>query len=213
MSGVQQVLMALHAEAAGGPPTFVAAETARNGGSDLVIDKPAGTVDGDILLAIIAGGLAPTSAPAGWSLIETQEGASPSLYAYIKAASSEGADYTWGGVNTHCGAILTFRGASATIDVDGSGTFSGVTNPSAPSVTTTGTNRVVIAAQANNDSGNPASAPSGMTEHADLSDGSGNSSLSVATVVQPSSGASGAKQFGLAFSADGCIYTVALSPA
>ena len=214
MSGAQQVLLGLKRAVSGGPPTFVAAETARRG-ADLTISKPAGTVDNDVMLALIGSASTGVTPPAGWTEIETVSVHQPYFRAYRKVASGEGASYAWTGADEQLGAILTFRGVNTTtpVDIDGSGTFTAVNNPSAPSVTTTVANTVVVAVQTNNDSGNPATPPSGMTERVDLSDAVGNFSISVATVAQAASGASGAKQFALSFSATGVAYTVALLPA
>ena len=195
-------------------PSFIAAETGRRV-SDLTINKPTGTVDGDEMLAFIGSASTGVTPPAGWTEIETVSVHQPYFRAYRKTASSEGASYSWTGADEQLGVILTFRGVNAVtpIDIDGSSTFSSVNNPSAPSVTTSMNNTLVIAVQTSNDSANPATSPAGMTERADLSDGVGNFSISASTVTQASAGASGTKQFGLAFSATGVTYTAALRPA
>ena len=97
----------------GDPPIFRAvSNTTYASRASTIINKPAGVVDGDIMLAVVLGGSAtPASidvtAPVGWAQIGTATtvqqsggGFSGKLYVYWKRAVSEGADYTFTQANT-----------------------------------------------------------------------------------------------------------------
>ncbi|HZM83765.1 MAG TPA: hypothetical protein VFC19_49230 [Candidatus Limnocylindrales bacterium] len=66
-------------------------------GTSVTVSKPAGTADGDFLLAFIAEvGVGSITPPAGWTLIGSQaNGTDVTLAAYWKPAASEGASWTW----------------------------------------------------------------------------------------------------------------------
>lgn len=100
--------------------------TSAGTGGTLTINKPTGTVDGDVMLAHFqssdAAGTVATLA--GWTLkasdLTVGNGAS---YLFWKVASSEGASYAWsiggvGGSQATMGAIVTVRGASITTPFD-----------------------------------------------------------------------------------------------
>jgi len=105
----------------------------------LVISKPSGVVDGDLMIAVIhltfnTG--AQTFTPAsGWTLIRSDTaggaGAPVTIKSYYKVASSEGADYTWGisgGASTAGGSILRitdFNTVTPVLTSNGAGTNSG----------------------------------------------------------------------------------------
>ena len=65
-----------------------------------VVTKPTGTVDDDLLIAMLmrdGGTDIINSVPSGWTLLEELAGGSGNiLYVYGKIASSEGASWTWG---------------------------------------------------------------------------------------------------------------------
>jgi len=108
-----------------GPLTYigVASTASATNQTDIVVAKPVGTLDGDLMVAIInlGGNAALGSPPLGW----THLGASPSKVALdvywssvvvqAKIASSEPTDYTWSRdvplFDSITGAILTFRNA------------------------------------------------------------------------------------------------------
>jgi hypothetical protein len=85
-------------------PTYrsVAVSNEFNGDTTGVVSKPAGTVNGDLMVACVwcesgfyddTGDLTP---PAGWTTVnELLSGNEPIVGLYYKVASSEGTDYTW----------------------------------------------------------------------------------------------------------------------
>lgn len=62
---------------------------------NLVLSKPSGTVDGDLLIAFISGSQPADSTPSGWTQ-ELVDVSTRNWSIYSKIASSEGASWTWG---------------------------------------------------------------------------------------------------------------------
>lgn len=119
--------------------------------SSVPISKPAGVVDGDVLIAVVGG---TPSTPSGWTLLGTANSGTSSLLnvrVFRKVASSEGSSYTFTvSSSLPCGAIVAYRGVDNATPVDttnisiaavGSGT-----NYNTASVTADGTQWSVTAA-------------------------------------------------------------------
>lgn len=153
------------------PLSFVAAETGR-GNPTATINKPAGTVSGDIMVAFAARSVATgtVTPPSGWSLLASNGGAPPVLY-YKIAGGSEPAsyDWTWGSGNA-AGIILTYRAGVAGV----TGTVS--LNTTAPSITPDAAGILLAAFVALVDV-TVSSPPSGMTLRGFA--GGGNPSLAI----------------------------------
>jgi len=121
-------------------------------GRSLTINKPTGTVQGDLLLAAISvDGTPNVSPPTGWTTIrEGNSGSQVRLEVYYKVAgASEPSSYTfrWSRYNLRqaAGAILRYSGVDTTNPINASGIGSGTTiSPTAPSVTTTVTDTMVV---------------------------------------------------------------------
>lgn len=103
-------------------------------GASLVINKPTGTREGDLMVAFIASGGGTQAAPGwsgdtGWTYVAnlTTNGRPVNAIAYKVAGASEGASYTFTSTNnrTATGTIVTYRNAA--YDVIGSATNG--TNP------------------------------------------------------------------------------------
>lgn len=147
----------LSGEALGAPfwQSVANAATTGLGGVDmLTVNRPTGTVDGDLLLAFQTGvgtaGQVEPSPPAGWTQIDsTRSTGNLRCKVYRKIASSEPStyDFTWA-ANIDRGAVEIHRvnGVDTTtpIDVTNGGTAS-VTDPVVPAVTTTVANTLVFA--------------------------------------------------------------------
>lgn len=147
-------------------------------GASITINKPTGTAKGDVLIASIA--VRPQTvtitAPAGWTLVNRQDnagGSANSLAVYSKVATAtEPASYTWSfSANTgNEGGILAFSGVDNTTPINVSGgsiTAATTTTFTAPSVTTTVTNTMIVTAHEYSSSGRW-TAPPGMTEVYDV---------------------------------------------
>ena len=185
----------------------------------LVLPRPAGTVANDVMIASIAvrPNTVTLTAPSGWTLVRRVDNANPnanSLAVYYKVAGAgEPASYTWT-VSTHTGAtggILTFTGVdpSAPIDVESGQNTPNGTAHATQSVTTTVYDTMLVTSHgvANADTWTP---PAGMNEAVDVLGGI--ESLEVNYVLQPSLGATGAKQATSATADVGNAHILALRP-
>lgn len=195
--------------------------------TSLTVNRPAGTVVGDVMIAAVAvrPSTATITAPAGWTLIRrTNQPATNSLAQatyWRLAAAGEPANYTWTLSNTHTGAaggIMTLYGVNGAAPVDvenGQVTASGL-NVAAPTVTTTRAYDMVVTSHSISSS-TTFTPPGGMTEAVDTASEAGGAlgvTLEMNYVVQPAAGASGAKTATAAGQADvGVGHTVALARA
>ena len=198
---------------------------ATSGVLTLTINKPAGTISGDVMIAAIAvrPNTATITAPAGWTLIRRTNNANTNMSSqatYRKVAgAAEPASYSWTFNTTtgSAGGIATFYGVNSTTPVDvenGQTTPSGTTH-TAPSVTTTKAYDMVVTTHSYT-SATTWTPPAGMTEAVDISSdpvpNAVGMSLELNYVVQPAAGATGAKTATGANDADvGVAQTLALA--
>ena len=149
-----------------------------------IVDKPTGTVDGDIMVVAFFAGYSSSNPPdivftepAGWTQIGTTTavtqgggGFSGKMWVGWKRASSEGADYTFTHSTSYAtqAVIASYSGCLASgSPVDVFTQNSGLTTTSTGlSVTTTVANTMLLYV-AHNWTGSTAAAPSGMTERFD----------------------------------------------
>ena len=136
----------------GAAPTYRSGEApATLTNTTITITKPAGTVDGDVLIATVAFKAPVTvTIPAGWTQAYGYSASSSSTYVFWKRASSEGASYafTWSASTTATWAMAAYQSAST------SGSpfdfIAGAVNTSTTSFTTgtgtiSGSNRTAVA--------------------------------------------------------------------
>lgn len=104
--------------------------TNSSAGTSVVLTKPAGTADGDVLIAFVAEiGVGSITAPAGWTLIGSEPaGSTLTVAAYRKVAASEGASWTWtlGASVSNLGWVGAFTGVDTTAPVAASAGVDGV---------------------------------------------------------------------------------------
>ena len=170
----------------------------------LVIARPAGTVENDVLIASI--GVRPSTAaitpPVGWILVRRMDNSNPtanSLAVYHKVAASEPVSYTWelAGASYAAGGIQAFFGVDNAnpIDVEnGQATPSGFDHRT-PSVVTTVPNAMIVTSHTFSSS-QTWTAPAGMAESFDQRSGPVNSfgqSILGSRVLQGTAGAIGVK--------------------
>jgi len=180
--------------------SFRAAATAKTTNKKLTISKPAGLANGDVMLAsITVASTASATAPTGWTLIGTSltSGSMRQTIYWRVAAASEPASYTWNftGNQNAVGGIVAYSGAATTGPIISGQANSSSTSITAPTVTTTADNSLVvgffgIAASTT------VSPPSGMLEQAELStQASAKSKVTteIADTIQSLAGASGNK--------------------
>lgn len=116
---------------------------------------PAGVASGDLMIAVVGqrgtGYPVVNSAPAGWTLVlNRDDGGTSGVSIYRKlATASEPASYAWGLRNNDraAGAIVAFRGVDTTTPVEASGTQANAASTSytAPSITTTTADTLLLA--------------------------------------------------------------------
>ncbi len=174
-------------------------------GSTITITKPSGVVSGDLMLVFISTDGATTShTSSGWTTVEeetTSTGAKCTLAIMSKiAGGSEPSDYTFtgGGNQTRCGIIFRIDGQNATFkDVSGIDNTGDSATPTAPDVTTTVDDCLVLCAYAQDEAEAPNIHPGSTTELADFDSAGGDpaSTLGVASYTQASAGATGTKQW------------------
>jgi hypothetical protein len=195
----------------------------------LVINKPAGVVQGDVMIAAFqeSGGITGTvTPPAGWTLIRSQTVESNTkTYTYWKAAgASEPASYTWTSTlsSKHSGGIIAMTGVDTTTPVDASASVENTANlsVSCPAVTTTVDYGWLVTVAITHD-GTTFTFPSGQTERFDVSTGNTSTTdRTTAGATEPlgTAGSTGARTvtndnpFGFAAPTTDC-FSIALRPA
>lgn len=215
------------ATAAGVPnPLYRASTTGATTGATLTINRPAGVVANDILIASV--GVQPSAAvltpPAGWVLIRRTDNAGPtsnSLAVYRKLATgAEPASYSWtvaGGSYTVGGLQAYYNiDTAAPVDVEAGQTTPSNTTHATPGVTTTVARAFVVASHTYASSRNW-TPPTGMTESFDRRSGGAagptGQSIEGSRVLQAAAGATGAKTATAAADADaGVTHILALRP-
>jgi RHS repeat-associated protein len=184
------------------PGTFRAATSAASTPiTTVVVAKPAGVTTNDVLLAAVTVRGAPTiTAPTGWTLIRSDASGTTITQATYRhvAGASEPSTYTWtlgSAVSSAVGTIDAYSGVSTTtpVDVSGGQTNTSSTSVTAPSVTTTVANDMVVGffGTANDATFTPAT---GTTERSDtLAHGTADISAESADVIKATAGATGTK--------------------
>ncbi len=173
----------------------------------LTIDKPAGTVNGDVMIAAISVGpvAAVITTPTGWTLIRRTDqtlGNTPgSLATYWKlAGTAEPTAYSWSFSNStgSAGSIATFYNIYAPGPIhlgNGQATAASLTHAT-PALTTTVPNTMLVAIHTIQSAATWVP-PTGMTESADTSSttvpNATGTSIEMSYAVQTAAGATGAK--------------------
>ncbi|MBI3778343.1 MAG: hypothetical protein HY274_05445 [Gammaproteobacteria bacterium] len=197
--------------------------------SALTIPKPAGTLTADVMIASIS--VTPSTItitpPVGWTLISTvtQSSATTSkLVTYYRVAGvGEPASYSWGfSGGTHNGAvggIASFSGVDnlAPIDAQAGTPTVSATSHTAPSVTTTQSNGMLVTVHEYASSGTWTQ-PGTMTEALDVASLTPNNASGISMEMnyetRPTAGATGTRQANASTTADsGATQSVALKAA
>lgn len=169
-------------------------------GGSLVVTKPTGVADGDVLIAV--GYLESdtnswTTVPSGWSLVRTNSNAGAFRQdVWLKRAASEGASWTWApnSSNWRGVTVLAYSGqtgsGSTLYDVLGTAEIADAdTVPQAPSATTTVNSETVLAIHSNYAGLNGTETGFATTERAD------NGTVIVSEGTQATAGATGTTTF------------------
>ena len=147
---------------------------------DVTVDRPAGTVAGDVLVACLAvngASVATGGVPQGWAtLAEATSAGNPKVFGYYRVAQAgEPAQYTWGlsGSASSSGGIARYSGVSVLDTLEGSPSVGGggsTTSATIAGPTTTVANTRLVGCMGANSS-NPnvvVTEPTGMTAGWDL---------------------------------------------
>lgn len=116
--------------------------------TNVTINKPTNTADGDLMVAFLFCGTDGTAVPAGWASYSSNliSGVNWSKV-YTKIASSEGANYTWSfALTTAGGTITTWRGAAG-IHRDSYATSTTSDPITTPTVVTTADSKILYLTQ------------------------------------------------------------------
>jgi hypothetical protein len=192
--------------------SFQGATTAVNttASAVLVIDKPAGTIAGDVLVASLAiNGPGVWSAPPGWvQMAAVTTAVNPKLYAYYRVASTaEPAGYSWSlnGPAASSGGIARYSG----VNTASSSTV--VLDLTVPGITTTSAGAMLMGGAAINSSIPTVliTAPAGMTERWDL----GGKRHEHDDALQVVAGSSGTKTWTFSAGRAAAAWLAALRPA
>ena len=170
---------------------------ANNVATSLAISKPAGVVNGDVMVAIVDVRQTPTvTPPAGWNQVSmTPNGTTYRQLVFTKVATgSEPASYTFTFNQSRgaTGGIVAYDGVDPTTPVEtfSAGTASS-TNITAPSATTAFNGTMIVGGFSINNS-SAIAPPAGMTERGEIASGS-RIKTEIADYVQTPAGATGAK--------------------
>jgi RHS repeat-associated protein len=212
--------------AGGGTPAAPAlrtpCSTAIGTSGSATVNKPTGTVAGDLLvvgLAFEKGSDVTITPPSGWTLIRRTNQSSNVGYATYRktAGASEPSSYSFffvGNEPKWSIGSCAIAGAHATAPIDVQADASGVSgNPSAPSVATTGPSRLVLAFYANKKPATYSSYTPPAVERWDAPNPPGGlPSNALASYEQPAAGATGAKTATVGEQAEWVAQQIAIAP-
>lgn len=203
--------------------TFRAAASNNANTSSLAVSRPTGTVNGDVLIAVVAWWIDTLTPPSGWTQIGSTQtwnisGEDVFVRAYYRVASSEPSSYSWGlsGVNDIAVSIATYYNVNtgSVVDAQAGQTNAANTSMTTPSVSpTTDADMLVFLGAAGSDSAGSATAtpPSGMTERADATAGTWIKAY-MADQLLTAAGATGTRVATLSTSENNAGILVALTP-
>jgi len=211
----------------GGGPTGVVFEAfteAADNGTSLAINKPTGTVVGDLLVAAVAtdGNTTASLAAAGWTVVNVaDQGGAVTFGVWWKlAGASESSTYsfTWSGSEQAYGWIMRFTGhdPASPVDANSNDAGSGAAATS-PSVTTTVDNALILRLGGFDDDDITAGDP-GLSGHTAINMGDSGNGPATASggsgfVPQPAAGVSGTASFSLTGSEQYVTVTLGIAPA
>jgi hypothetical protein len=196
-----------------------------SGGTSMSINSPAGTTDGDLLIAALAtDGMNETGmtiSGGGWTKINqghTSEAVTMAVWS--KLASSEPATYTFGWETSQeaYGWIMRFTGHDPVSPINDTAASGGSSSaPTSPAVTTTVDNAMILRIGGFDDDDITVDSP-GLSGHTAITmdeSGTGNSTSSggAGYVIQPTAGSSGTSTFSLTGSEQYRAVTIGIAPA
>jgi hypothetical protein len=164
-------------------------------GTSFSINKPAGTVDGDLLfIAICTEGNVSFNTLAGWTASHSNSASNGVIQTFYKVASGEPASYTWTSASTRaCAVMICISGASGIIDASSSKQNVNINNLFGTDITTTAPNEVLVwvAERPNVASGGNINVPVNTTLQGSLQNAGGTSittQMALAAAIFPPQG-------------------------
>jgi hypothetical protein len=202
--------------AAQAAPTWRSQTTNTVNATSITLNNPAGTVQNDLLLAVISTRGGTVTAPVGWTPVQQQTQGIETLAVYYlryNASTVSSHSFSWLTSAKAAGAILRYTGVDGIQAIDVFGIAVGnSTNATTPSVTTTVADTTVVRI-AGIGANNAPTAPSGTSSWVSISTGNpSGTGLGVADATQASAGASGTASFTSSSSANWVAVTLALRP-
>lgn len=219
-------------QAGGNDPNYAAIFALRPapaaGTPTLTINKPAGTISGDVMIASVSTrpDITTVTAPVNWTLLRTTTQANSNssvLKTYYKVAgASEPSSYNWtfssSNFNSAVGGIASFIGVDTTtpIDADTGSATSSSTSHTAPTVTTTLDDGMLVTVHEYTSS-RAWTPPAGMTEMVDVSSLTPNNAVGISMEMnyelRPTAGATGTRTATVGGDADsGATHSISLKP-
>ena len=190
--------------------------------SGINVNKPAGVLDGDVLMTVMFAAYSGTSpritVPAGWTVRARVQDTNIDWLVATKVASAEPSTWLFSvpGLGAFTGAAcVSYSGASG-LDVAGSSGYTPASNsPVAPSLTAVNAAPLLVAIFNTPTQSRTATPPSGMTERVDTGDSlsKGFSSISVHDQQLSASGATGDRTATLSGTGDTLSVLLTLAPA
>lgn len=178
-------------------PSFrSAASTVAAAGASVVVTKPTGTADGDVMVAcgVITGTSANTQTivpPAGWTerVGPTDNGTDRRLYLWTRESASDGADYTFTRTGASAARVTILSISGGDYDTVTSGTNASGTSHTIPSVTTSTANCLVVAFVG---AGGGATSQTPPTSYTERSDDAATTFIASSSLAYAAAGATGA---------------------
>jgi hypothetical protein len=191
---------------------------------NLVVAVPAGTQNGDVMLAFVykaADSVHTVTAPAGWTAVSSGAVDTTNIYGNVwyRVASSEPSNYTWTISSTGIwgAAISTFRGVStgAPINANSGASYTTQDPATAPTVTTTAATNIVTFRASRDDSTAEVTHTATDTELADWGNDGGastrNGAIYFSTEVTAGAGRGGLSVNPSGSVTNGVMFTIALA--
>jgi hypothetical protein len=202
--------------------------TLGNTTTTVTVNKPAGTISGDVLLALVTNrgaNAAPSTVPSGWTLLDSAGSSTgdimwAGLY-YLVAGGSEPADYTWSGFTDSCsGGMIAVSGAdtSAPFNVH-TVRYNAAGATGTAGVTTTVADTLVVSGYGSYDNNSvtqnswACTTDPALTHRLESTSSGGNdSAVGAATGTKASAGATGASSYTLSASRSTVGFLLAVAP-
>lgn len=195
------------------------------GATTLNVSKPSGTQDGDILIAVISvrGGTSTTiTPPAGWTLINSNDSTtilkSSIFWKQSSASDNNIQTFSFNSSQKASGVISGYSGVDTTspVNAQNSQVNASSTSMTAPDVTTTVTNTMVIAAYSTA-TGTTMTAGSSMSLRGQAASTGGSAATRTTSglqdIIQSATGSTGTKTMTAGTAAVNIGHTIALKPA